>query len=52
MINIHEVVKIPMETLVNSVLDMLSNTKITGFRRIMNQGIVVSNINIMLTKGK
>lgn len=41
-----------METLVNSVLEMLSNTIITGFRSIMNQGTGVSKINIMLTKGK
>jgi len=41
-----------METLVNSVLEMLSNIIITGFRNIMNQGIGMSKINIMLTKGK
>lgn len=41
-----------METLVNSVLEILSNIIITGFRNIMNQGIVASKINIMLTKGK
>ncbi len=41
-----------MEILVNSVLEILSNTIITGFTNIMNQGRGVSKINIMLTKGK
>lgn len=41
-----------MESLVNSVLEMLSNIIMTGFRRILNQGIGMSKINIMLTRGK
>lgn len=41
-----------MAILVNSVLDMLSYTIITGFRNITNQGIGMSKINIMLTKRK
>lgn len=41
-----------METLVNSVLEILSYIRfIAGFNN-MNQGISVSKINIMLAKGK
>ncbi|WP_262429029.1 hypothetical protein [Paratissierella segnis] len=41
-----------MESLVNSVLKMLSNIRMIGFRRNFNQGIGMSKINIMLTREK